>query len=446
VAGEPTVDGTVARTLRMPARAFPRIAELRAFVRGGGQSLQLHSSLGEAPRNSEQAEATASKWIDGVAPWPPIASPMSVHDQYSGPRSGWGKEILGQMVVEVVAEDGTTGVGIANGGEPACFIVEKHLSRFVEGQDPRNIELMWDQMWRATINYGRKGLPIQAISAVDLALYDLLGKLRNEPVYALLGGKTKERVPCYCTTADPSLAQQLGFVGAKYPLAYGPAHGDEGLRKNREIHQRWRDAVGEDFPLMVDCYMSLTVPYAINLCQTLSPIGLKWMEEYLMPDDYAGHVAVKDALRGFPGGTLLATAEHEHTRYGYKQLLDSGAVDILQPDITWMGGITEVKRVIAMAAANNTLVIPHGSSVFSYHVVTAFQNCPMSEFVGRYSFRHQSPRRLIPFIRARLLGRFLRSTHPSSQYRALESCTDDSCTDIGHAAARQNRWLLRRLI
>jgi L-rhamnonate dehydratase len=148
---------------------------------------------------------------------------MSVHDQYSGPRSSWGKEILGQMIVEVVADDGTTGVGIANGGEPACFIVEKHLARFIEGQDPRNIELMWDQMFRATINYGRKGLPIQAISAVDLALWDLLGKIRDEPVYGLLGGKTKDRVPCYCTTARPDLAQGLGFVGAKYPLAYVPA-------------------------------------------------------------------------------------------------------------------------------------------------------------------------------------------------------------------------------
>ena len=347
----------------MPAREFPRIAELRAYVRGSGQALALHSAQSQAPRNSEEAANTASKWIDGVDPWPPIANPMSVHDQYNGPRSSWGKEILGQMIVEVVAEDGTTGCGIANGGEPACFIVEKHLSRFVEGQDPRNIELMWDQMWRSTINYGRKGLPVQAISAVDLALYDLLGKLRNEPVYALLGGKTKERVPCYCTTARPDLAQQLGFVGAKYPLAYGPADGDEGLRKNVEIHQKWRDAVGPDFPLMIDCYMALTASYAINLCQKLSPIGLKWMEEYLMPDDYAGHVAVKEALRGVP--TLLATAEHEYTRYGYKQLLDSRAVDVLQPDITWMGGITEVKRVIAMASATDTLVIPHGSSVFS---------------------------------------------------------------------------------
>merc|ERR1740117_120124 len=121
------------------------------------------------------------------------------------------------MVVEIEADDGTCGAGVTIGGAPACFIVENHLSRFIEGQDPRNIELMWDQMFRSTLNYGRKGLPIQAISAVDLAIWDLLGHIRNEPVYAMLGGKTKDRLPCYTTTPRPDLAKKMGFVGAKIP-------------------------------------------------------------------------------------------------------------------------------------------------------------------------------------------------------------------------------------
>ena len=93
--------------------------------------------------------------------------------------------INNETFLQIAADDGTTGVGVTIGGEPGCFIVEKHLSRFVEGQDPRDVELMWDQMFRSTLNYGRKGLPLQAISAVDLALWDLLGKLRNEPVDTL---------------------------------------------------------------------------------------------------------------------------------------------------------------------------------------------------------------------------------------------------------------------
>ncbi len=157
-----------------------------------------------------QAGATINglgRWIDGVDPWPPIASPMDVHEQYAGPRSTWGFGVLAFVVCEVVAEDGTYGCGVTWGGEPACFIIERHLSRFVEGRDPRDIESMcallsqrlppllpatvplnhhccrvgrWDQMWRASMPYGRKGIAVHALSAVDLALYDLLGKLREE--------------------------------------------------------------------------------------------------------------------------------------------------------------------------------------------------------------------------------------------------------------------------
>ena len=137
--------------------------------------------------------------------------------------------------------------------------------------------------------------------------------------------------------------------------------------------------MGEDFPLMLDCYMSLTVPYAINLAHRLAPIGLKWMEEYLQPDDYAGHAAVQQATQSLP--VMLATAEHEYSRFGYKQLIDARMVDILQPDITWLGGITEARRVVAMASAAGISVIPHGSSVFSYHLALASPSIPMSEFV-----------------------------------------------------------------
>ena len=258
--------------------------------------------------------------------------------------------------------------------------MERHLSRFVEGQDPRDVELMWDQMFRATLNYGRKGLPLQAISAVDLALWDLLGHLRQEPVYALLGGKTKQRLPVYSTTARPDIAKQLGFVGAKVPCPYGPSAGDEGMRNNIQFFKNWREKVGPDFPLMLDCYMALSVPYAIRLAKELEPLGLKWLEEFLPPDDYTGYKEVREGLRG--SSVMLSTAEHEYTRYGFRQLIDNRCVDILQPDITWIGGITEAKRVVAMAAAHDLMVIPHGSSVYSYHLQYAFTNCPLAEYIN----------------------------------------------------------------
>ena len=158
---------------------------------------QLSDPLRNSPcRGGDCHDVATSHWINGVSP-APIANPMSVWPTWAGARTSWGINALGTCVVEVEASDGTTGVGVTTAGEPGCYIVEKHLSRFVEGEDPRNVERIYDCMWRSTINYGRKGLPLQAISAVDLALWDLLGKLRGEPVYALLGGKAKDRLPVY---------------------------------------------------------------------------------------------------------------------------------------------------------------------------------------------------------------------------------------------------------
>ena len=196
-------------------------------------------------------------------------------------------------------------------------------------------------------------------------------------MYKLLGGKTKERLPVYATTARPDLAKAMGFQGAKIPLPYGPGDGDAGMRKNIERIKQAREAVGPDFPLMIDCYMSLTVPYTVELARRIDrevPGGVKWLEEFLPPDDYDGYAEVKRRV----STTLLTTGEHEYTRHGYRLLLEKRCADVLQPDITWVGGITEARRVVALASAFDVPVIPHGSSVFSYHLQYAFPSCPMA--------------------------------------------------------------------
>jgi len=186
------------------------------------------------------------------------------------------------------------------------------------------------------------------------------------------------RLPVYATTARPDLAKKMGFVGAKFPLPYGPGDGDEGMRKNIARIAEVRASVGPDFPIMVDCYMSLTVPYVIQLIKLAKPYKVKWFEEFLPPDQYDGYAAVKAKVSS---GTMLTTGEHEYTRYGFRQLLEMKCCDILQPDITWCGGITEARRIIALAAAYDIPIIPHGSSVFSYHLQYAFPSCPMAEFL-----------------------------------------------------------------
>jgi len=345
------------------------IRQIRAYTFSSSSSEEKSGGGADCHRQS------SGHWIVDT----PISNPMSVYEQYRSSRTSWGIGALGSVIVEVELDDEekTIGVGISIGGEAACFIVENHLSRFVEGQDPVNVELIWDQMWRSTMNYGRKGIAIQAISAVDLAIWDALGKLKKVPVYELLGGKTKEKMPCYATTSRPDLAKEMGFWGAKFPLPYGPASGEQGMRENIALVKKWRDEVGPDFPIMIDCYMSLTLPYAIELARKCEPYNVKWIEETLPPDDYEGYSELKKAVKT----TLITTGEHEYTRYGFRTLLEKKCADVLQPDITWCGGMTEARRIVALAAAYDIPIIPHGSSIYSYHLQICFPNCPMAEFL-----------------------------------------------------------------
>src|SRR6188474_1770051 len=190
---------------------------------------------------------------------------MSRYPAYAESRRTFGLNVLGTLVVQVEADDGTIGFGVTTAGEPGAWIVERHLARFLEGALVTDIEKIWDQMWRSTPFYGRKGLVLNVISAVDLALYDLLGRLRQEPVYHLLGGAVRDELIFYATGARPDLAQQMGFIGGKMPLHHGPAEGEEGLNKALAEIAGMRQRVGTDFWLMLDCWMALDLNYATKL-------------------------------------------------------------------------------------------------------------------------------------------------------------------------------------
>ena len=338
---------------------MPTIKQVRAFtVRGGG---------------ADYHDQGDGHWIDDH-----IATPMARYPEYRQSRRAFGINVLGSLVVEIEASDGTIGLGVTTGGEIGAFIVEKHLSRFLEGRCVTEIEKIWDQMYFATLYYGRKGVVINTISGVDLALWDLLAKVRKEPVHALLGGPVRDELQFYATGARPDLAQQMGFIGGKMPLQHGPAEGDEGLKKNIDKLAEMRSRVGPDFWLMLDCWMSLDANYALRLAHAAQPHGLKWIEEALPPDDYWGYAELR---RKAPSGMLVTTGEHEATRWGFRLLLEMGCCDIIQPDVGWCGGLTELIKISALADAHNTLVVPHGSSVYSYHFVITRHNSPFAEFL-----------------------------------------------------------------
>ncbi|MCP1325636.1 L-rhamnonate dehydratase [Halomonas sp. 707D4] len=335
------------------------IKQVRAYtVRGGGADYH------------DQADG---HWIDSQ-----IATPMSKYPEYRMTRSSFGLNVLGTLVVEVEASDNTVGFAVTTGGEIGAWIVENHLARFIEGKQVGEIEKIWDQMFNATLYYGRKGVVINTISCVDLALWDLLGKVRQLPVHQLLGGPVRDELVFYATGARPDLAKEMGFIGGKMPLVHGPAEGEEGLKKNLEHLAKMRSAVGDDFWLMYDCWMSLDLNYATRLAQGAKAYDLKWIEEALPPDDYWGYAQLK---RDVPKGMLVNTGEHEATRWGFRMLLEMECCDIIQPDVGWCGGITELIKISALADAHNKLVVPHGSSVYSYHFVITRHNSPFAEFL-----------------------------------------------------------------
>ncbi|HET7568163.1 MAG TPA: L-rhamnonate dehydratase [Gaiellaceae bacterium] len=311
-----------------------------------------------------------------------IAGPMSRWPEYRADRRSWGIDALGGAVVEVETSSGTTGVAPCSGGLPAALLVEGHLARFLAGRElsRESIEEIWEQLYRATLPYGRRGLALFAISALDLALWDALGKERGEPVWALLGEKRHERLPLYATTPRPDAARALGFRGGKLPLPASPAEGDDGLAENLALAARLREACGDpdEFFLAVDCWMSLDVPYATRLGEGLAGLGFRWLEEPLLPDDYAGHAELR---RRLGGAIALAAGEHEATRWGFELLLEQGCVDLVQPDVGWCGGLTELLRIAEVADARGVPVVPHGSSVYSYHFCAVRPETEFAEFL-----------------------------------------------------------------
>jgi L-rhamnonate dehydratase len=313
-----------------------------------------------------------------------IANPMSIYPEYRAQRASWNGPGQEPIMVEVRTDDGIVGYGRGGGGPVGKQIVEGHLARFLLGQDPFDVERLWDQMYRATMPYGEKGVVIHAISGVDIALWDVMGKALDQPVWRLLGGKTKEWIPVYITGADTESYVAQGYGRNKLPIPCGPADGWPGMTQNLEVIRRARELLGPDGDLMLDCYMAWDVEYTLRMAELAEPYRVRWIEEALPPRDYDGYAELKQKVRG----TAIATGEHECTRWGHLELLKRRAVDILQPDIHWVGGITEIKKVIALASAYNVPVLPHagGMNPASLAVIASSVNCPMAEcLLGDYT-------------------------------------------------------------
>lgn len=327
------------------------------------------------------AEGESQYWGGGWQTGSLIANPMSIYPEHKERRTSWMGPGQDPFVIEIETNSGEVGFA-ANygGGRFACDVIDTHYRRFIEGANPFNIERIWEQMYRAQLPYGQRGITLMAISGVDLALWDLLGKLTDQPVYNLLGGKTVDEIPCYVTTHPDVLESWVdrGFYGVKIPARYGPADGHAvGLRKTEEDVRRAYELFDEDTEIMIDCYMAWDREFTVRAAERLKQYNLKWIEDPLHP----GAITENRDIRHDIKPIQLAVGNLEFGYKAFHQLLEAEAGDIIQPEVQWAGGMTEVRRIAEMTKAHGLPVIPHGASVYNYHFVISHTNAPYAEFL-----------------------------------------------------------------
>ena len=267
--------------------------------------------------------------------------------------------------IQVDTDEGISGICGPMSTPSAAHYVRTQLRPLLVGTDPLATEKRWDQMHRFSV-HGRQAEPMIGISAVDNALWDIKGKVFGQPVYRLIGGPTREEMPAYASmlgyaTQDMGLVRERaqefkdrGFTAQKWFFRHGPMSGPEGMKKNVALVKTLRETLGDDIDIMLDCWQSWDANYTIRVAEQIEEYHPRWLEECGMPDRIDTHVRIK-AKTSIP----LSGAEHEYTRWGFKRFIDAGALDIIQPDLGWAGGLSEVLKIAALASTYDLITIPH---------------------------------------------------------------------------------------
>lgn len=278
----------------------------------------------------------------------------------------------------VMAEDGTWGFGATRYGNPVVALINEHLGPMLLSRNCMATEALWDMLVRATSPYGSTGLASYAVSALDCALWDLKGKLLRRPVFELLGGPARDSQVCYATGGDTDWHMELGFDATKLPCPYGPIDGQAALDQNEDLVARTRELIGPNRDLMLDCWMAFDTEFTVRLAERMRPYGLRWIEDCLLPEDFDGWTNLRQRL---PWQTL-ATGEHWYTVMPFMQAATRRSVDILQPDVAWVGGVTATVKICHLAEAAGISVIPHAAmnSPFGQHICIAMPNVPCGEY------------------------------------------------------------------
>ena len=309
-------------------------------------------------------------------PWTRTFREASPRDKYDPPLVRY--EPGGQYFVKVIGEDGTWGLGSGDTARTASVIIDEVLAPQILGQDVGAIDTCNDRMWRGCLSFGLEGLTARAVAGVDLALWDLWGKVTNQPVYRLAGGNARQSMDCYVTGNDVDWGLACGFRKFKLASPHGVETGQAGIEGTVELIAKTREQIGQDADLMLDCWMAYDVDYAVQMCEALRPYRMRWMEEMLMPHDWEGNRAIRKRVPW----QSIASGEHWTTRYPAIRAVNEGLVDLIQADLTWIGGFTEAMRVAHYADARGIQMCLHTgvNDLYGQHFTAVMPNTPLIEF------------------------------------------------------------------
>lgn len=331
----------------------------------------------------------------GFPPGDRVAHPLDIYPEFN--QREWqhveGRHAIQAQYVEIQTDEGLSGLFGPIETEGA-FIIAHFLRPFLIGRDPLANEVLLDQMLRMH-RHGRSGLFVTGVSAIDCALWDLKGKYFQQPVYRLLGGPTRPKVPAYASmlgfSIEPEAAANVaiefkaqGYLAQKWFFRYGPGDGDDGKIKNMALASTLREALGAGYRLMFDAFMGWDVPYAVEMVKALEPVNPFWLEEPIPPERVGGLREIRQASR-----VPIATGEHVYTRWQVKELLERGAVDIVQTDPDWTGGITELAKICSLCSAYDVPIIAHGHSLLGALHIAGSQSAATVPMV-EYLIRHQA--------------------------------------------------------
>lgn len=295
------------------------------------------------------------------------------------------------LLVQVETDEGTTGLGSCSGnGELIEVVVAKVLKPLVVGMDATDIDEVWERGYirGGHKEFGTRGIGVVALSGIDMALWDILGKVRGVPVYELLGGKCRDKVPVYATALYPeepaavakkarAFAEQ-GFHGVKIKVGFD-------LGQDIQIVQAVRRELGKEFSVMTDANQGYTLGAGLEAAEAFAESGVFWLEEPLFVEDIEGHAMLRER-----GKVPIAVGENLHTHYAFENFVVRGAVDFVQPDVARAGGISEIRKIAALAANHKVAVSFHtwGDGVAlaaSLHLAAALEVSTVMELDYTYN-------------------------------------------------------------